>query len=388
MARWWCTFSLLALVSCDAGQVRPGAPDAQAPQADLGPLTDADLDARIADALGPTDVGTWDRWLSDLGVIDAERAGDAQPFPLEAGPADLAVDAAQPLDMFVEPGPCAAWSSAQARPGAADPELREASGLALGRDDPSVLWTHNDSGDTARLFAVDAATGADRGQVQLAGVTAHDVEDLAAAGCPDDALAGCLWVADVGDNDGVRNDAAVWIVPEPVAPGAALAVEARVRRRIPLRYPTGPVNVEALLVAPAGDRFWLLEKGGDPEATRIFEVRGPFNDESARDALEVGRFVAPGVPVPRGRLVTGADLNAAGDQVLVRVYTGTWAYTLGAGQGVADLGAVTPSVAVIGPLSEPQGEAVAFAADGRSFYTLSEAAPGMNPPPLNFYTCR
>jgi hypothetical protein len=37
----------------------------------------------------------------------------------------------------------------------ADDELVEASGLIVSRRDPEILWTHNDSGDTSRLFALD-----------------------------------------------------------------------------------------------------------------------------------------------------------------------------------------------------------------------------------------
>jgi len=34
--------------------------------------------------------------------------------------------------------------------------LNEASGLAASRRNPNILWTHNDSGDENRVFAIDA----------------------------------------------------------------------------------------------------------------------------------------------------------------------------------------------------------------------------------------
>ena len=34
------------------------------------------------------------------------------------------------------------------------PKITECSGLAVSRKNPGVLWVHNDSGDSARLFAV------------------------------------------------------------------------------------------------------------------------------------------------------------------------------------------------------------------------------------------
>ena len=65
-------------------------------------------------------------------------------------------------------------ASAQEVPGAEvvlrlrDPRIVEASGLAVSRRHPGVLWTHNDSGDPARLFAV-GADGRTRAVLTLAG---------------------------------------------------------------------------------------------------------------------------------------------------------------------------------------------------------------------------
>jgi len=59
-----------------------------------------------------------------------------------------------------------------------DPALVEVSGIAASTRYPSTLWAHNDSGDTARLFAITDA-GADRVTFTLSGATANDWEDIA-----------------------------------------------------------------------------------------------------------------------------------------------------------------------------------------------------------------
>jgi hypothetical protein len=46
------------------------------------------------------------------------------------------------------------------------PEIPEASGLAVSRRDPGLLWSHNDSGNAAVLFALDTA-GTLRGHVRV-----------------------------------------------------------------------------------------------------------------------------------------------------------------------------------------------------------------------------
>ena len=45
-------------------------------------------------------------------------------------------------------------------------EVPEASGLAVSRRQPGLLWTHNDSGHDTELFAVDSS-GAVQGRVRL-----------------------------------------------------------------------------------------------------------------------------------------------------------------------------------------------------------------------------
>ena len=398
---WW----VVGLWACGEAEVRRDPPDAGRPgRPDGGPLDgglDLDAEAGLDRGAGGADP---DRGAGDGALReDADGAGDAGGSggagggpTLDAGRADRGAGGTQDADINADlgpgpAGPCARYAAPRSLGAVGDAALTEASGLALGRRDGAVLWSHNDSGDSARLFALSAADGRALGRVRLVGHEAVDLEDLAAADCPGQPGTPCLWAADVGDNRAAREDAAVLVVVEPSAPGAGQTVDAPVRHRIGVRYPGGPVDVEALLVAPAGDRLWLLEKGGDAEATRIFAVDGPFDGPppaEPRRATVVGTFAAPGLPINLGRLVTGADLSPAGDRVLVRVYTGTWEYRLGPGQGVADLGAVVPELAALGPLSEPQGEAVGYAAGGRGFYTVSELSGGDPPVPLHFYDCR
>src|SRR5882672_6380168 len=95
------------------------------------------------------------------------------------------------------------------------PEIPEASGLAVSRRNPGILWSHNDSGHAPVLFAVDAA-GALRGRVRVPILT-RDWEDVSAARCP---AGDCLYIADIGDNGLARRRIQIYRVPEP-APGDA-----------------------------------------------------------------------------------------------------------------------------------------------------------------------
>ena len=76
--------------------------------------------------------------------------------------------------------------------------INEASGIAASRANANVLWTHNDSGDSARVFAMTSA-GTNLGTYSISGASAADWEDIAIGPGP---LAGqqYLYIADIGDN--------------------------------------------------------------------------------------------------------------------------------------------------------------------------------------------
>src|SRR4029453_18052009 len=57
--------------------------------------------------------------------------------------------------------------------------VTEASGLANSGNNPGIYWTHNDSGDSARFFAVDGSTGGVAAAYELVGASAVDWEDMA-----------------------------------------------------------------------------------------------------------------------------------------------------------------------------------------------------------------
>ncbi|SOD63634.1 hypothetical protein SAMN06297387_111183 [Streptomyces zhaozhouensis] len=135
-----------------------------------------------------------------------------------------------------------------------DERLTESSGLAASSTHPDVYWTHNDSDDAARIFAVDGTTGETVATIDLAGVTARDVEAISLG--PD----GDLYVADIGDNfDGAWEEVWIYRLPEP----AELA-DATVTPTVhTVRYADGPRNAEALMVHPETGRVYIASKNGD-----------------------------------------------------------------------------------------------------------------------------
>ena len=128
-------------------------------------------------------------------------------------------------------------------------ELREGSGVALSRRTPGLLWSHNDSGPPM-LIALDAS-GAAKGRVTVAGARVGDWEDVSAGPCPQGS---CLYIADIGDNNGVRRSITVYRVPEP-RPGDREQSRTSIEHEIEMTQQIGADHaVDPDLLAPPSRR--------------------------------------------------------------------------------------------------------------------------------------
>jgi hypothetical protein len=224
-----------------------------------------------------------------------------------------------------------------------DPRIVESSGLALSRRHPGVVWTHNDSGDQARLFAV-GSDGRTRAVLTLTGVEARDWEAVAAG--RDDRGRPALFAADIGDNNGVWPEVAVYRVAEPATLRDATVRAARYR----LRYADGPHNAEALLIDPRSNRLYV--------ATKAESGGGLYRAPARLDptGVNVLHRLARVPPV-----VTDGGFLPSGRGFVLRDYQQAFVYSApGRRVGAFDL-----------PL-QFQGESLAVTADGRSLLAGSE----------------
>lgn len=259
------------------------------------------------------------------------------------------------------PGPCDTWAKPPERVGATPPALRELSGLVASLRHPGVFWGHNDSDNAFEVIAVHA-DGEILATYRITDASAVDVEDVARGPCIDGSGRTCLFLADIGDNLEVRSAVQLFEVTEP----DTLTDGTLVGRRLPFTYPDGSHNAEALIVDAPG-RAWVVTKRLD-DLGRLYRLDGLGVDRVVA-ATFVRRLRAPS---GFGALTTGADLHPAGGRILLRTYTTAWEYRGGAGDDVAAVFATTP---VEAPASrQPQSEAIAYAADGRSYLIGSEKA--------------
>jgi hypothetical protein len=194
--------------------------------------------------------------------------------------------------------------------------ITESSGVAVSRQHPGILWTHNDSGDGPFLYAV-TMDGTLLARFEVRNAAAVDWEDVALGPCPrsDDP---CLYVGDTGDNLQQRRSVHIYVVPEPRtlstdAPGDRI-LEAR---DIRLRYEDGRHDVEALAITSKGDLL-LATKGRTGPITLYRVMRDDLEAHSLRLAPWLTLDAAHQRAV--GRQVTGAAVSPDGRHLVIRTY--------------------------------------------------------------------
>ncbi len=220
--------------------------------------------------------------------------------------------------------------------------LPEASGVAAGSSQ-GLLWSFNDSAEPT-LVAFDT-DGKVKGRVRVSGAAVTDWEDISAGAC---GAKRCLYIADIGDNRTSRNAVTVYRVPEPSPADASTdAAETFVAT-----YPDGPHDAEAVFVTASGEVYLITKTD---KAPALYKFPSPLKS-GARMRLE--RVAS----IPH-RQVTDAETSRDGAWVAVRTNTDLFLYRTAdivAGGGAA--------VHVdLKPLGEPQGEGVAFGANGNVY---------------------
>jgi hypothetical protein len=254
--------------------------------------------------------------------------------------------------------------------------LSEASGIAASARNPGVLWTHND-GSRKKVFALDY-TGALLATFNL-DVTVSDVEDIAVGRGP---VAGVsyLYLGDIGGSAGtntVRGSVRVLRSPEPAVDrawkGDPRSEDLAGTETFTLAYPDGSFDAETLLVDPlTGDLLIVTKQTGSARVYRT-NLAGLTNGSTV--TLQFVRAVS-------FSQAAGGDISADGTRIALRREDAAMVWgrcdAEPIGTALARSGQTIP---VIGPPTEPNGEAIAFLREGTGYVTISEG----NDPTLYFF---
>lgn len=250
--------------------------------------------------------------------------------------------------------------------------LDELSGLAVSSAMPGVIYAHNDSGDTARLFAM-SLRGVLLAELKLPGATAVDWEDMALARCD---TGFCLYLADIGDNLRQRVSYTVYRAREPdlrevlaERVAAPIAVDLGFDA-LPFVYPNGERhNAEVFLAHPTTGELYILTKEVTAKHGRVFKFPRPLTPGQTATLIDLGNA---SIPSSTDSLATGGDIHPCGDSLLVRMYNRNVELRAAPDAGFETAFTAEP-IEVPMAMDEPQGEAIAWGLDGQSYFTASES---------------
>ncbi|MTI41183.1 hypothetical protein [Fulvivirga lutimaris] len=245
--------------------------------------------------------------------------------------------------------------SAESRGPIENNQINEASGLATGINNPNMLWTHNDSGDKARIFLLDEY-GHFKAEFKLKGVNNRDWEDIYTGPGPK-AGKNYIYIAEMGDNNAVHELKYIYRFEEP-----KLSDDSREISNIEVItfvYPDGKRDAESLFVDPQTKDIYILSKR--EQNIGIYKAAYPQSLSKTVTLEKLGEM-------PYFNTVA-ADITPDGQEILTKTYDGIY-YWKRNGQSIADLLMTEPTF--VPYVIEPQGESIAWKKDGSGFFTLSE----------------
>ncbi|SDJ44538.1 hypothetical protein SAMN05444157_3399 [Frankineae bacterium MT45] len=260
-----------------------------------------------------------------------------------------------------------------------DPALDEASGVVVGLRSPGVLYAQNDSGDSARFFAMNAKTGTTVAVCTVESATNVDWEDM--AGGHDADGKAYIWIGDIGDNDSTRDSITIYRVPEPKlsADDRGQPCSVTPTRTWRLQYPDGPQNAESLMFDPLSHRLYVATKTFSGASNVYLVPQQPANGVQQLQriaSITVGpvdsAHASSGpVGVAGGFMVTGGAFSADGSLLVLRTYSSAHLWRVSDDNVAA---ALSQSPISFDLPDQPQGEGIAFTGVSGSVLTPRHVA--------------
>jgi hypothetical protein len=269
-----------------------------------------------------------------------------------------------------------------------DETLEEASGLAMSVGNPGYLWTHNDSGDDARLLLIDNK-GILKSEIKIANINNRDWEDITIGPGPEPGKT-YIYIAEIGDNESEFTYKYIYRIEEPIVDVSKKDTTIQKVDVIKFEYPDGLRDAESLMIDPLSKDLYILSKRElrcnlyrlpFPQSTtesfkaelalEKIEFEQTINGDTIRNGDEI---LIKGYHPKYYYQIVGADISAAGDEVLVKSYSSVYYWTRQPNETIADV--IKRSAIMLPYQPEPQGEAIAFTNSGDGYFTLNERMKG------------
>jgi hypothetical protein len=249
-------------------------------------------------------------------------------------------------------------------------EITESSGLVASRCNRGVLWTHNDSGDQAFIYAVNTK-GEKLGTWKVSSAKNKDWEDLATF---KNEKGECfLYIGDIGNNERSKSEFIVYRVKEPKVSDTDKnssrknPSETETAEAIKFDYPDFRHDAETLLVHPQTGDIYVLSKSLS-SAAGVYKLAKNYDLNKTNRLEKVAEFTVPAFP---NGLLTGGEISPDGKRVVVCDYFN--AYEIALPEKAKNFDEIWSEKSMIVELGErAQGEAVCYSVDGKSIFATSE----------------
>ncbi len=252
-----------------------------------------------------------------------------------------------------------------------NPKIDEASGLAASISNPGMLWTHNDSGDKARIFLIDSV-GRHRLTVSLEGIKHRDWEDIAVGPGPDSTKT-YVYIGEIGDNNAKHKYKYIYRMEEPVMPKKKMSLTVQAIDSIKFSLPDGKRDAESLMIDPHTRDLYIFSKR--ESAVNLYRLPFP---QSTTEKMVAEKTLSE---LPFTKIVA-ADWSPDGKEILIKNYLQVYYWRRENNEPVEELLLQKPFILPYD--EEPQGESIAFHRKGKGYYTVSEQSKGRIPE-LKFY---
>lgn len=271
-------------------------------------------------------------------------------------------------------------------------ELSESSATIMTPSQPDIVFTVNDSGNNAVLFALDTV-GNLRGRWVVTEATNVDWEAASRGPCTRNGMSAvlppatsCLFLGDVGDNSAARAVVTLYQVEEPTVP-QSLAEGSIPAEKLVFRYSDGAHDVEAMYLGVDGTTYLITKRAlkGASGALRpalVFAVPATAwaQRDTATATLVDSLPIVPGSSILRN--ISDASLSFDAQYLAVRTYGQVYVFATDTTTGRV-LHDLAPAVCNIEKVESQHGEGVSWFGTTRQLLVSSE---GRNAP-MHRITC-
>jgi hypothetical protein len=248
-------------------------------------------------------------------------------------------------------------------------EITESSGIAASLCNENILWTHNDSGDQALIYALNLK-GEKLGTWKIRGAKNYDWEDIAAFKTPGGEC--YLYIGEIGNNARARGEFTIYRVKEPLVTGNTNSsrknpLSTEPAAAIKFDYPDMRHDAETLIVHPQTGDVYILTKRLTG-ASGVYKLGANYNPDKVNHLEKIADFSVPAIP---NGFLTGGDISPDGKRVAICDYFGGYEIVLPAkAKHFDDIWKEKPLKINLG--ERRQGESIGYSADGKSIFATDE----------------